>query len=66
MGVLRVVCRNGRVWRKYFVSSLVGNLGQPLLFLLAFGFGIGQKIDFVEGYAYLQYIAPGIAASAVM
>lgn len=66
MGVIRVVCRNGRVWRKYVVSSLVGNLGQPLLFLLAFGFGVGQRIDLVEGYSYLQFIAPGLAASAVM
>ena len=65
-GAFRVVCRNGRVWRKYVVSSLVGNLGQPLLFLLAFGFGLGQKIDIVEGYTYLQFIAPGLAASAVM
>lgn len=66
MGAYRVVCRNGRVWRKYIVSSLVGNLGQPLLFLLAFGFGLGQKIDIIEGYSYLQFIAPGLAASAVM
>lgn len=48
------------------LSSLVGNLGQPLLFLLAFGFGLGQKIEVIEGYSYLQFIAPGLAASAVM
>jgi len=66
MGVFRVVCRNAKVWRKYIVSSLVGNLGQPLLFLVAFGFGLGQKIDTIEGYTYLQFIAPGLAASAVM
>jgi lipooligosaccharide transport system permease protein len=48
------------------MASLVGNLGQPLLFLVAFGFGLGQKIDTIEGYTYLQFIAPGLAASAVM
>lgn len=66
MGALRVVQRNFRVWRQFVLSSLVGNLGQPLLFLLAFGFGLGRQIEMVEGYTYLQFIAPGLAASAVM
>lgn len=64
--MLRVVQRNARVWWKYKVPSLVGNLGQPLLFLVAFGFGIGQKIETIDGHSYLQFIAPGLAASAVM
>ncbi len=66
MGALRIVQRNARVWRKFIVSSLVGNLGQPLLFLLAFGFGMGQEVHPIAGYSYLQFIAPGLAASAMM
>ncbi|NOX25502.1 MAG: ABC transporter permease [Deltaproteobacteria bacterium] len=66
MGALRIVMRNARVWKKFMVSSLVGNLGQPLLFLLAFGFGMGQEVHPVAGYSYLQFIAPGLAASAMM
>ncbi len=66
MGALRIVQRNARVWRKFIVSSLVGNLGQPLLFLLAFGFGMGQEVHPIGGYSYLQFIAPGLAASAMM
>ncbi|MFW8602010.1 ABC transporter permease [Desulfobacterota bacterium M19] len=66
MGTLRVVQRNLRVWRKFMLSSLVGNLGQPFLFLLAFGFGLGREIHPIAGYSYLQFIAPGLAASAVM
>jgi len=64
--MLRVVQRNARVWWKYKVPSLVGNLGQPLLFLLAFGLGLGQQIETVAGLTYLQFIAPGLACSAVM
>lgn len=64
--MIRVVQRNARVWWKYKVPSLVGNLGQPLLFLVAFGFGMGQKIQTIDGHSYLQFIAPGLAASAVM
>lgn len=66
LNVLRVVQRNARVWWKYKVPSLVGNLGQPLLFLVGFGFGIGHQISTIGGHTYLQFIAPGLAASAVM
>ncbi len=58
--------RNFRVWRKHILSSLIGNLGQPLLFLLAMGYGLGRDIKIIEGLSYLQFIAPGLVASAVM
>jgi lipooligosaccharide transport system permease protein len=58
--------RNFRVWRKHIFSSLIGNLGQPLLFLLAMGYGLGRDIEIIEGLSYLQFIAPGLVASAVM
>lgn len=66
IGALRIVQRNYRVWRKFKIASLVGNLGQPLLFLAAFGIGLSQQVPIMEGYTYLQFIAPGLAASAVM
>ena len=66
MGAFKVVLRNARVWRKYMVSSLVGNLGQPFLFLLAMGYGLGREIEVMEGMTYLQFIAPGLVASSVM
>lgn len=62
----RVLLRNALVWRKYLLSSLVGSLGQPFMFLLAFGFGMEQQIPVVAGYSYLQFIAPGLVVSAVM
>jgi lipooligosaccharide transport system permease protein len=58
--------RNFWVWRKHILSSLIGNLGQPLLFLLAMGYGLGRDIEVIEGLSYLQFIAPGLVASAVM
>ncbi|MEJ2689345.1 MAG: ABC transporter permease, partial [Deltaproteobacteria bacterium] len=66
VGAFRVVQRNARVWRKFFFASLVGNLGQPLLFLLAMGYGLSRDIPVIEGLTYLQFIAPGLVASAVM
>ena len=66
MGALMVLRRNARVWRKYMVSSLVSNLGQPFLFLVAMGYGLGREIPVMDGMTYLQFIAPGLVASSVM
>ncbi|HID96955.1 MAG TPA: ABC transporter permease, partial [Thermodesulfobacteriaceae bacterium] len=68
MGLLffKVWLRNARVWRKHMRASLIGNLGQPFLFLLAMGYGLGRTIPEIEGLTYLQFIAPGLVSSAVM
>ncbi len=58
--------RNARVWRKHVLATLIGNLGQPLLFLLAMGYGLGREMAPIGGLSYLQFIAPGLVASAVM
>ena len=58
--------RNSRVWRKHLPATLIGNLGEPFLFLLALGYGLGREIPTIAGLSYLQFIAPGLAASAVM
>ena len=58
--------RNARVWMRHINASLIGNLGQPFLFLLAMGYGLGGHIPTIKGLSYLQFIAPGLVASAVM
>ncbi|MFZ5765637.1 MAG: ABC transporter permease [Thermodesulfobacteriota bacterium] len=63
---LTVWNRNILVWRKHIMATLIGNLGQPLLFLLAMGYGLGREVDPIDGLTYLQYLGPGLAASAVM
>ena len=64
--MFRVWYRNFKVWLKHIQASLIGNLGQPFLFLLAFGFGLGRSVPEIEGMTYLQFIAPGLVTSAVM
>jgi lipooligosaccharide transport system permease protein len=63
---LRIWDRNFQVWRRHVAASLIGNLGQPILFLLALGYGLGRNIAPIEGLTYLQFIAPGLVASAIM
>ena len=38
---LHVVRRNYLVWRKLMWPSLVGNLADPLIYLVGLGFGLG-------------------------
>ena len=58
--------RNSRVWRKHIMATLIGSLGQPLLFLLAMGYGLGHDMQNIDGMTYLQFLAPGLVTSSVM
>ena len=64
--VVRVWQRNADVWLSFYKASLVGILGEPFLFLLALGLGLGKFIQQIEGVSYLEFIAPGLVASAAM
>ena len=54
--------------KKYFRSRsrIIGSLGQPLLFLLAFGFGFGAIFRQAGGGNYIQFLAPGIIMMSVL
>ena len=66
IGCFRVWQRDFDVWRKKYAASLTGNLGEPILFLFAMGFGLGSLISPIEGASYIEFIAPGLIGSAVM
>ncbi len=53
-----------RYWRSK--SRLLGSLGQPLLFLVAFGFGFGPTFQKAGGGDYIQFLAPGIIAMSTL
>lgn len=66
MGALLVCLRNLIVWRSYWAASAVGNVGEPLLMLVALGFGLGKFVPDIMGVSYAQFIAPGMAVGAAM
>ncbi len=47
-------------------ASLVGALGQPLIFLFAFGFGLSPVFAKAGQGNYIQFIAPGIIGMTVL
>jgi ABC-2 type transport system permease protein len=54
--------------RKYSRSrvQIIASLGQPLLYLLVLGFGLGPVFQKAGGGSYLQFMAPGIVGMAVL
>ena len=66
LGFLPVWRRNLRVWRKLMLPSLMGNFGEPLLYLLALGYGFGRLVGSVDGMAYPVFLASGIVCSSAM
>src|SRR5438132_876247 len=54
--------------KRYFRSRarIVGSLGQPLLFLLALGFGFGPVFQRAGQGNYIQFLAPGVIAMTVL
>ncbi|HEU5342481.1 ABC transporter permease, partial [Edaphobacter sp.] len=57
-----------RELRRYTRSraQIVASLGQPLLYLLALGFGLGPIFEKAGQGSYLQFVAPGVIAMSVL
>jgi len=48
-------------------ARVIGSLGQPLLFLLALGFGFGPTFSRATGGGnYIQFLAPGIISMGIL
>ena len=57
-----------RELRRYVRSraQIVASLGQPLLYLLALGFGMGPVFQKAGQGNYVQFVAPGVIAMTVL
>lgn len=62
----RVWQRDLKVWTKYCWASLISNLGEPILYIVAIGYGLGRFITEMDGMPYLTFLAPAVLASSVM
>ncbi|MCX6794256.1 MAG: ABC transporter permease, partial [Candidatus Gottesmanbacteria bacterium] len=57
-----------RQLKRYFRSRsrIIGSLGQPILFLVALGFGLGPVFAKAGQGNYIQFLVPGIVAMSVL
>ena len=58
--------RNLLVWRKLAVASVLGNIAEPLLYMLALGYGIGALIGEIGGMPYIAFIGTGMVCQSAM
>ena len=47
-------------------AQIIASLGQPLLYLLALGFGLGPVFEKAGQGSYLQFVAPGVIGMSVL
>jgi lipooligosaccharide transport system permease protein len=63
LGVLvREMINYSSFWRSSAFSSMV----EPAIYLMAFGLGVGSLVSRVNGFNYLDFVATGTVAMAVM
>jgi len=57
-----------RQLKRYFRSKsrIIGSVAQPLMFLLALGFGFGPIYQKAGGGNYIEFLAPGIIAMGIL
>jgi len=65
-GALYVWRRNILVWRKLLVPAILMNFGEPVIYLLGLGFGLGRFVGDMGGLPYLAFLASGVIASSSM
>lgn len=58
--------RNAKVWTKLMRVSMVIQFGEPLIYLLGLGYGLGQFVPAMDGLPYLTFLASGLVMSSVM
>ncbi|HEX8009345.1 MAG TPA: ABC transporter permease [Casimicrobiaceae bacterium] len=58
--------RNLLVWRKLALASVLGNIADPLLYMLALGYGIGAFVPEIGGMKYIAFIGTGMVCQSAM
>jgi lipooligosaccharide transport system permease protein len=61
-----VLVREVMNFRTFWRASTFSAIVQPIVYLLAFGFGFGTLVDRVGGVRYIEFVAIGTVATAVL
>ena len=61
-----VMAREWVMYRRHWASTTVSSVVEPLMYLLAFGFGFGALVSEVAGYDYVEFVGTGVVATSVL
>ena len=61
-----VMTRDIVLFRRYWRATTFSSVVQPVIYLLAFGLGFGSLIKTVGHVRYVEYVATGVVATAVL
>jgi lipooligosaccharide transport system permease protein len=61
-----VIRRHLLVWRKLALPSVLANIADPLITLVAFGYGLGALLREIDGVPYITYLAAGSVCMSTM
>jgi len=64
--VWKVWRRNFDVFMKTIHVNFLPSVLEPILYLVALGLGLGTFVASIEGFSYIQFIAPALIAIAIM
>lgn len=64
--VVGVLAREWALYRRSWGPTTFAAIVEPVIFLLAFGFGLGSIVGAIGGYEYIEFIATGIVAMSVL
>lgn len=58
--------RNFMVWKKMAGSAILGNLADPVIYMLGMGYGLGGMLPEIGGMSYIAFLSPGIVCYSTM
>ncbi|MDS1272135.1 ABC transporter permease [Lipingzhangella sp. LS1_29] len=64
--VRAVLTREWALYRRTWAPNTFAAVVEPVIFLLAFGFGLGSLVGAIGGYSYIEFIGTGIVAMSVL
>lgn len=66
IGTYRVWNRDFFYFKKYMLASVFWSFTEPLLYIVAFGYGLSFFVGAIDGVPYMLFLAPAILCTAAM
>ena len=58
--------REFTLFQRFWLSTTISSVVQPIIYLLAFGLGVGTLVSDVDGISYVEFVGTGSVATAVL